>query len=182
MIEKDQKYNVAMLMVDIFTKYTEVIPIKDKSEGSILSALMEGFNKMGGPPETVYSDDEPALSANYTKQFFKEKNIRFLTTRTHAGVAERQIRTIKDMLYKRIDNSEDKDWTGHIGYVLLTYIHKLIHRTTKMTPYDARKPKTHDLVLHNIELKAKYNRVYPDIHIGDKVKIYTKKKDLKKKG
>ena len=49
----DQKYNVAMLMVDVFTKYTEVIPIKDKTEGSILSALMEGFNKMGGKPETV---------------------------------------------------------------------------------------------------------------------------------
>ena len=49
-----------------------------------------------------------------------------------------------------------------------------------MTPYDARKPKNHDLVLHNIELKAKHNRVYPDIHIGDKVKIYTKKKRFEK--
>ena len=82
------------------------------------------------------------------------------------------------MLYKRIDNSEDKDWTDHIGYVLLTYNHKLIHRATQMTPYDARKPKNHDLVLHSIELKAKYNRVYPDIHIADKVKIYTKKKEI----
>ena len=177
---KDQKYNVGMLMVDIFTKYTEVIPIKDKSEGSILSALMEGFNKMGGPPESVYSDDEPALSAKYTQQFFKEKNIIFITTRTHAGVAERQIRTIKDMLYKRIDNSKDKDWSDHIGYVLLAYNHKLIHNVTKMTPHDARKPKNRDLVLHNIELKAKHNRVYPDIHIGDKVKIYTKKKRFEK--
>ena len=39
----DQKYKVGMMMVDIFTKYTEVTPIMDKSEGSILSALMEGF-------------------------------------------------------------------------------------------------------------------------------------------
>ena len=52
-----------MLMVDIFTNYTEVIPLKDKTEGSLLSGLMEGFNKMGGKPETVYSDDEPALSS-----------------------------------------------------------------------------------------------------------------------
>ena len=62
-----QTYNVAMLLVDIFTKYTEVIPLKDKTEGSLLSGLMEGFNKMGGKPETVYSDDEPALSSKYTK-------------------------------------------------------------------------------------------------------------------
>ena len=60
-----------MLMVDIFTKYTEVIPLKDKTEGSLLSGFMEGFNKMGGTPETVYSDDEPALSSKYTKHFFQ---------------------------------------------------------------------------------------------------------------
>ena len=65
----DQKYKVGMLTVDIFTKYTEVIPIMDKTDGSILAALMEGFKKMGGKPETIYSDDEPALSSNYTKSF-----------------------------------------------------------------------------------------------------------------
>ena len=64
---------------------------------------------MGGKPETVYSDDEPALSSKYTKQFFNEQPIRFIATRTHAGVAERQIRTIKDMLHKRMENSEDQD-------------------------------------------------------------------------
>ena len=31
----NQKYNVAMLLVDIFTKYTEAIPLKDKTEGSL---------------------------------------------------------------------------------------------------------------------------------------------------
>ena len=43
----DQDYKVGLLMVDVFTKHTEVIPLEDKSEGSILSGLMEGFNKMG---------------------------------------------------------------------------------------------------------------------------------------
>ena len=176
----DQKYNVAMLMVDIFTKYTEVIPIKDKTEGSILSALMEGFNKMGGKPETVYSDDEPALSSTYTKKFFAEQGIRFLITRSHAGVAERQIRTIKDMLCKRMEHSEDKDWADHIGYVLLTYNHKMVHRVTGMTPYEAKKERNHLEIRHNLQLHAKRNRSYPDINVGDRVKIYTKKKRFEK--
>ena len=46
-------------------------PVKDKAEGSLLFGLMEGFNKMGGKPTTVYSDDEPALSSTYTKQIFQ---------------------------------------------------------------------------------------------------------------
>ena len=137
----DQNYKLGLLMVDVFTKYTEVIPLKDKTEGSLLSGLMEGFNKMNHKPKTVYSDDEPALSSKYTKQFFKENNITFLITRTHAAFAERQIRTIRDMLHKRMRNSDDKQWSDHIGYVLLTYNHKMIHNTTHMTPYDARKPQ-----------------------------------------
>ena len=173
---EDQKYKVGMLMVDIFTKYTEVIPLKDKTEGSLLSGLMEGFNKMGGKPETVYSDDEPSLSSKYTKQYFMENNIRFLVTRTHAAFAERQIRTVKDMLHKRLEGSDDDQWTDHIGYVLLTYNHKMINRTTHMTPYDARKPKNQLIVQNNIIANAKRNRIYPDINVGDKVKIYTKKK------
>jgi hypothetical protein len=64
----DQDYKVGLLMVDIFTKYTEVIPLKDKSEGSLLSGLMEGFHKMNHKPKTIYCDDEPDLSSKYTKQ------------------------------------------------------------------------------------------------------------------
>ena len=177
---EDQKYNVGMLMVDIFTKYTEVIPLKDKTEGSLLSGLMEGFNKMGGKPETVYSDDEPSLSSKYTKQYFMENNIRFIITKAHAAYAERYIRTVKDMLRKRIDKSEDKDWSDHIGYVLLTYNHKMVHSVTGMTPYEARKPKNTLDVLQQLEMHAKRNRIYPDIHLGDHVKIYTKKKKYDK--
>ena len=47
MDEPDQKYGIGMLFVDIFTKYTEVIPIKSKADGDVLAGLMEGFSKMG---------------------------------------------------------------------------------------------------------------------------------------
>ena len=52
----------------------------------------------------------------------------------------------------------------------------MIHNTTHMTPYDATKPQNHLLVKNNIISKAKRNRIYPDINVGDRVKIYTKKK------
>ena len=145
---------------------------------------------MGGKHETVYSNDEPALSSKYTKQFFNEQHIRFITTRTHAGVAERQIRTIKDMLHKRMENSDvhgvrharlgytqaGQDWVDHIGYVLLAYNHKMVNNSTGMTPYEARKERNHIDVKQNLELRAKHTRKYPDINVGDKVKIYTTKK------
>ena len=45
-----------------------------------------------------------------------------------------------------------------------------------MTPYDARKPKSELEVKHNVLLNAKFD----SIDIGDKVKIYTKKKQFAK--
>ena len=141
---------------------------------------MEGFSKMGGKPETVYSDDELALSSKYTKQFSNEHRIRFITTRTHAGVAERKIRTIKDMLHKSMENSESQDWSDHIGYVLLAYSHKMVNNSTGMTPCEARKERNHIHVKQNLELRAKHARTYPDINIGDNVKIYAKKKRFDK--
>ena len=74
----EQDYKVALLMVDVFTKDTEVLPLKNKGE--------------------------------------------------------RQIRSIRDMLHKRMKNSDDDQWSDHIGYVLLTYNHKMKHNTTHMTP------------------------------------------------
>ena len=38
----DQNCKIGLLMVCIFTKYKEVIPLKDKTEGSLLSGLMDG--------------------------------------------------------------------------------------------------------------------------------------------
>ena len=46
----DQRYKVGLLLADVFKKYTEAWPIKDKTEGSLLSGLMEGGSKMGGKP------------------------------------------------------------------------------------------------------------------------------------
>ena len=50
------------------------------------------------------------------------------------------------MIYKRLENSENsenKQWTSVLYPVLLTYNHKMIHRTTGMTPDDARKKENH---------------------------------------
>ena len=50
------------------------------------------------------------------------------------------------------------------------------HSATGMTPIQARDEKNHMKVKLNLELKRKSTRKYPPVEIGDKVKIYTKKK------
>ena len=78
-----------MPFVDIFTKYTAVIPTKSKADGDVLAGLMEGFTKVGGYPESIYTDDEPSFSSKYAKQYFAQRKIKRIITRAHAAVAER---------------------------------------------------------------------------------------------
>ena len=52
----------------------------------------------------------------------------------------------------------------------------MVHSATGFTPNDARKPQNELNVYLNMELKAKHNRKYPEINIGDRVFIYMKRK------
>ena len=64
----------------------------------------------------------------------------------------------------------------YIYPILLTYINKMVHSSTGLTPNEARKPRNELTAYLNMTLKAKHNRKYPDINIGDKVFIYMKRK------
>ena len=115
---ENQKFRVGMLMIDIFTKYMVVVPIKSKGEGDIASGMIEGLKKINGKPELLYTDDETALNTQAIQDYLKEQGIAHHRTRGHPNFSERAIRTYKDMLYKRIEADEKKgkeniQWIGY---------------------------------------------------------------------
>ena len=107
---------------------------------------------MGGKPETVYSDDEGALNSKEIQAYFNETKIKHIVSRGHAPVAERSIRTIKDWIYRRIDNSDQTQWTAVLPNAPTIYNYKMPHRSTKFTPADARQNKNQLDVKLNMEL------------------------------
>jgi hypothetical protein len=174
---QNQDYNIALIMIDIFTKYIVVIPIKSKQIGDVAAGIIEGIHKMDHKPKIIYSDDEGALNSNVIQEYFNKENIKHITTRTHAHYAERAIKTIKEMVYKRFDDDkkENKQWTDYLYPVLLTYNNKNKHRAHGMTPNEARKSHNEIKVKLQLELNRITKRKYPDINIGDNVRIIQKK-------
>ena len=89
------------------------------------------------------------------------------------------------MVHTRIEtakktNNEDKRWIDVLYPVLLTYNVQLKHSATNMTPSEARKPINELVVKTNLEMKKVRKRLYPDIEVGDYVKLYRKKDKLDK--
>ena len=175
----DPEFSKGLLMVDIFTKFVSIIPINSRTANTLLEAMKESMLKMGGTPQTLYTDDEGGLRDQLIQNYLKDQNIRHIVTRSHAAVAERTIRTIKAMIEKRIESAkkrhEDKRWVDVLNQVLITYNFKNKHSATKMTPKEATLPANQLQVKTNLEMKRKHTRIYPDINVGDYVKIYNKK-------
>ena len=175
---ENQKFKVGMIMIDIFTKYIAVVPIMSKSEGDVAAGLIECLHKMGKKPKLLYTDDEKSLSSDAIQKYLEDENIKHIIGRTSSWFAERGIRTFKDMLYKRVENSKNKNlqWNDLIFEILLTYNNKLKHSITKFTPSEARKPENEFDVKMNLLLKKRHTRIYPELNTNDKVKIYRKKR------
>ena len=79
------------------------------------------------------------------------------------------------MIYKRIENN-DKKWWEVLDAVQLTYNRKMEHSVTKMTPHEARQNNNQQPVKFNLELKRRHSRQYPEISVGDTVRVFKKNK------
>ena len=180
-----QKSTVGMLMTDAFDKFMHVVPIQGKQEEDLASGMIECLHKMGKKPEIIYTDDETALSTDAIQKHLKDENIEHHRTRGHPNFSERAIRTFKDMLYRRVEADEKKgkqniQWPDYILEILLTYNNQMKHSATGFTPKEARKPSNQFKVKLNLTMKGKKNRVYPDLDVGDEVKIFRKRKPNEK--
>ena len=160
----------ALVVIDIFSKLGDAIPMDKKDSISVLNALFKIFAKMGYPI-SIYSDDDGAFKSK-VKEFFDGEGINHVITLTHANVVERFIRTLKNGIHDRVRFTKGK-WEDILKYVINKY-NNTIHSTTNHTPIQAHKDKNSPDVMANLTIKAKYKRKYNNINVGDTVKVYTK--------
>jgi len=132
---------------------------------------------MGKKPEIVYSDNELGLGTEAVDNLLKEKGIDHIITRSKAWFAERAVRTFKNALYKRVENSKEENvqWTDFIYPILLIYNNKIKHSTTNHTPSEARNQKNELNVKLNLLLHKKHTRIYHRLHVDYEVKVMRKK-------
>jgi hypothetical protein len=109
----NKNYAYILLIIDIFTRHLTAYSIKNRETNSIKEALNQYFEKYH--PTVVISDNEAAFSsAEIQKLFDKEEVISNMVPKGDhkaLGVIDRVTRTIKEALYKYMD---DNDTTHYI--------------------------------------------------------------------
>ena len=174
-----------MIMTDIFSKVVGVVPIESKTANSILDGIEKLFSRgwMDGKPEILYSDQEPGLRTEKVINYLDTVGTELIMTRGHAPFVERQIRTIKDMILKRVEHS--KDWAIWRNEHFLWEICSIRNydrksSATHMIPRTADQPENRDKVYNRLETIRVKKRKYPPVAVGNYVKYYTKKKEFAK--
>jgi hypothetical protein len=169
-LKQSDQPRYGLVVIDIFSKYADVQPLTNKDSTSVYEALQKSFKIMGFPM-SVYSDDDGAFKAK-VKEFFDGEGIKHITTLTHANVAERFIRTIKNGINDRVQFNKG-NWTEMLKHVLSKYL-KTKHSSTNFSPKEAHNDNNTAEVNANLQLKQQNKRKYPTISVNDFVKIYSK--------
>ena len=142
--------------------------------------IHDSLQKMGNNQKIIYSDDEKAIASAEFRKFVEGEGIELYRTRGHPAFAESFIRTFKSKLFKRIENDEKNkkagmQWTNYIDEIMVTYNYKDVHSASRLTPNKAREKNNELRAKVNIASKAKKERLYPALMVGNKVKIRRKK-------
>ena len=165
----------------MLSKFAVAIPLENKDASTIIDKMPEIFRRMGGKSRLIFSDDEGALRGDLFREYVESEGMELHRTRSSAHFLERWNRTLKDMLFKRIEADEKKgkqniDWSDNLPAVLVTYNYKMKHSATGLVPNEARKKENELKARLNVANKAKKTRMYPELQISDKVKIMRKKR------
>ena len=99
----------------------------------------------------------------------RSKNINHYSRFTDKGpsIAERVIRTIRNLLKKPVFEKGRADWLSELPSVIKQYKNTL-HHSTKMTPVQASKKTNEKLVYSNLQDKRR--KLNPKYKLGDLVR------------
>ena len=95
-------FRFLLCVLDIFSKYSWVVPLKDKKDISIVNAFQKILDKLVLKPNKIWVDKGSEFYNNSFKKWLKDNDIEMYSIHNEGKsvVAERFIRTLKNKIYK----------------------------------------------------------------------------------
>ena len=165
-----------LLVIDIFSKYGWVIPLKDKKGKTVAEVLKTIFKER--KPEKLWTDKGKEF---YNKDVKDLIEIYSTENEEKSSIVERWIRTMKDKMWKYFTDNNTYTYIDILPDLVEDY-NNTVHSSTKLTPVEASKKKNELTVWRNLYPdRLKIHDLTPKFSVGDKVRI-TKKKKVFEKG
>ena len=173
-------YRYLLTVVDVFSKYAWVEPVKSKT-GKAVTAAFEKILKHGRTPRRLQTDDGKEFYNKTFQALMKQRDIVHFSTSgdTKASVVERFNRTLKERLYRYFTVKNTLKYLPVLKDLVMGY-NRSYHRSIKMAP-DQVTVQNEEQVWKNLYVKRlKVKRTRPTLKVGDRVRLNKKYRIFKK--
>ena len=129
-------FKYLLCVIDLFSKYAWVIPIKDKKGTSIVNAFKKIILEKR-KRNKIWVDQGSEFYNQSLKDFLKINNIEMYSTYNEGKsvVAERFIRTLKNKIFKHMSTISKNVYIDVLNDIVNKY-NNTVHKTIKMKPID----------------------------------------------
>ena len=154
--DENDGYKYLLVVIDIFSRYGWVEPIKDKSSTEIINAFQKILDE-GRIPRRVRSDAAKDFTSNAFKDFLKDKGIFQMITHSEkqANYVERFIKTMKSKIFRYMVERNSPRYIDILPKVVDSY-NKTFHTGIRMEPINVTKRNEKELWWQMYWPKEKY--------------------------
>ena len=141
-------------VIDIFSKYAWVVPLKDKKGISIVNAFQKILKGLNRKPNKIWVDKGSEFYNNYFKNWLRDNNTEMYSTHNEGKsvIAERFIRTLINKIYKYMTSISKNVYIDKLGDIGKKY-NNTYHKSIKMKPVDVKDNTYINLTIKILKLK-----------------------------
>ena len=128
-----------LYVIDIFSKYAWVVPLKDKKGITIVNTFQQILKKSNQKPNKIWVDKGSEIYSNSYKKLLQDNNTEMYSTHNEGKyvVAEGLIRTFSNKIYKYMTSISENVQIDKLDDIVNEY-ENTYHRTIKMKPIDVK--------------------------------------------
>ena len=128
-------YKYLLGCIDVFSRFAWVVPLKNKSAGSIQRGLQSIFAD-GRKPKKLQTDMGTEFTNSTVQTFLKKENVDFFFTQNQdikASLIERFWRTFKGKMFRYFTHNDTKKYFDVLGDLVNSY-NNTYHRSIRLPP------------------------------------------------
>ena len=163
--EFNKGISFSLCVIEIYSKYAWVLPLKDKKVITISNAFQKILKEPNRKPNKIWVDKSSEFYNSSMKSWLEKNDIEMYATHNEGQsvVAERYMRTLKNKICRYITSISKNAYIDKLDDIANKY-NTTYHSTIKLKPLDV-KSRTY------IDSSKEINNKDPKFKIGDIVRI-----------
>lgn len=181
-LKKDNdNYSYLLTVIDVLSKYAWVVPLKNKSGPTLVTAFHQIFAE-GRKPLKLQTDKGAEFLNKTFQKFLKDEGVDFFVTQNEdikASIAERFNRTLKEKLWRYFTKKNTLRYREPLPHLVHAYNHSY-HRSIKRTPAEVNISNQEDVWQTLYGQPLRQTRIAKPLKAGDRVRISKARRQFKK--